>query len=156
MNKKTIGVISDTHSLLRSQVKDLFQGVDMIIHAGDIGSLEVMEKLREIAPLVAVRGNCDRGSWAFDIPMTELVEVGEYSFYILHDIGQLDIDPKAAGVNGVIYGHSHKPEAFKKDGILYLNPGSAGPKRFSLPVGLAKLYLYEEMIDYKLIKMPGT
>jgi len=153
--KKTIGVISDTHGLIRPEVKDLFKDVDLIVHAGDIGSLEVLEELKRISPVVAVRGNCDRGSWAYDIPMSDMVEAGKYSLYVLHDIGQLDIEPKAAGVDIVIYGHSHRPEAFRKDGVLYLNPGSAGPKRFALPVGLAKLYLDEKTIDYELIKMLG-
>lgn len=153
MNKTIIGVISDTHGLIRKEVVKLLQGVDLIFHAGDIGSIEVLEKLRELAPVVAVRGNCDRDDWALDIPWNQMVEVEDYSFYILHDIGQLDLEPKDAKINGIIYGHSHKPEAFNRDGILYLNPGSAGPKRFTLPVGLAKLYLDQRKLDFELIRI---
>lgn len=150
---KTIGVISDTHGLLRPEVINSFKDVEMIIHAGDVGSLDVLAKLEEMAPVVAVRGNCDYSSGVLSLPMTQMVEVGNRCFYVLHALAKLDLEPKAAGIDCVIFGHSHKPEAFQRGGILYLNPGSAGPKRFTLPVGVAKLYVNDERIDYELITL---
>jgi uncharacterized protein len=132
----TIGVISDTHGMLRTAAHNALQGVDMIIHAGDVGSLEVLKVLREIAPVYAVRGNMDGGKLGVILSPTEVVDIKGILFYVLHDLGHLDLDPKAAGFSGVIYGHSHKPAQDEKNGVLYLNPGSAGPKRFKLPVTL--------------------
>ncbi len=132
----TIGVISDTHGMLRTAAHNALKGVDMIIHAGDVGSLEVLKVLREIAPVYAVRGNMDGGKLGVILSPTEVVDIKGNLFYVLHDLGHLDLDPKAAGFSGVIYGHSHKPGRDEKNGVLYLNPGSAGPKRFQLPVTL--------------------
>ena len=141
MGGQLLGVISDTHGLLRPEAVHALQGCDLILHAGDIGTPEVLTGLAEIAPLVAVRGNVDGGRWAAKLPMTELVEVGEHSLYLLHDVSQLDLDPAAAGIVVVISGHAHQPRVERKDGILFLNPGSAGPRRFRLPVALARLRL---------------
>jgi putative phosphoesterase len=134
-----LGVISDTHGLLRPQAVQALQGVSLIIHAGDIGGPEVLEHLGRIAPLKAVRGNIDRGEWARTLPLTEVVEVGETQIYVLHDLHSLDLEPEAAGFAAVIFGHSHRPRQERKNGVLYLNPGSAGPRRFTLPVSLAYL-----------------
>jgi putative phosphoesterase len=115
------------------------QGVSLIIHAGDVGDPEILENLGRIAPLKAVRGNTDRGEWARALPLTQVVEVGEVQLYVLHELFALDLDPGAAGFAAVIFGHSHRPHLERKNGVLYLNPGSAGPRRFTLPVSLALL-----------------
>lgn len=133
----TIGVISDTHGMLRTTANHALQGVDLIIHAGDVGSLEVLKVLRQIAPVYAVSGNMDGGKLSVLLPPTEVVDIQGTLFYVLHDIGRLDLDPVSAGFAGVIYGHTHKPVREDKNGVVYLNPGSAGPKRFKLPVTLA-------------------
>ena len=134
-----IGVISDTHGLLRPQAVAALKGVELIIHAGDIGEPGILEALERIAPVQAVRGNTDRGEWARKLPLTQVVEVGEVQLYVLHEIFTLDLEPQAAGFAGVLFGHSHRPHLERKNGILYLNPGSAGPRRFTLPVTLAYL-----------------
>ncbi|MFO8085070.1 MAG: metallophosphoesterase family protein [Desulfobacterales bacterium] len=136
-----IGVISDTHGLLRNTAHDALQGVDLIIHAGDVGSSEILRVLREIAPVYAVRGNMDGGKLGVSLFPTEVVNIENILLYVLHDIGRLDLDPAAAGFAAVIYGHSHKPALNEKNGIIYLNPGSAGPKRFDNPVTLALMEL---------------
>ncbi|WP_278320586.1 metallophosphoesterase family protein [Clostridium thermopalmarium] len=148
-----IGVISDTHGLLRDEVVSAFNNVDMIIHAGDIGSSDIIEKLNIKAPVVAVRGNNDKGELAKRYPKTEIVEIGGKFIYILHDINELDLDPKGSGFNVVISGHSHKPSLEEKDGILYLNPGSAGPIRFRLPVSIAYLEIYENSVEAKVVEL---
>ena len=134
-----IGIISDTHNLLRPEAKRALAGVDRILHAGDICGPALLDELREIAPVIAVRGNNDRGPWARSIQLTEAIEIGGVSIYILHDIGEFDLDPKAAGFRIVISGHSHRPAINDKDGVLFINPGSAGPRRFTLPISLAIL-----------------
>ncbi len=134
-----VGVISDTHGLLRPQALDALRGSDLIIHAGDVGRAELLEPLRALAPLHVVRGNVDRGAWAARLPTTELVEVGAHAFYVLHNIAELDLDPPGAGFAAVVYGHSHQPSIETRDGLLWLNPGSAGPRRFSLPITLARV-----------------
>jgi putative phosphoesterase len=138
---KTVGVISDTHGLLRWEAEAALARVDHIIHAGDIGAPEVIERLQRIAPLTAVRGNNDRDPWADRLPASAIVDIGGRRLYVLHDIKELDIDPVADGFAVVIAGHSHKPSVSEKDGVLFLNPGSAGPRRFSLPVAVAKLFI---------------
>jgi len=135
----TVGVISDTHGLLRPQALDALRGSDLIIHAGDVGIPDLLAPLRALAPLFVVRGNIDYGSWADALPMTALVDVGALRFHVLHNIADLDVDPPAAGVAAVVYGHSHKPSIETRDGVLWLNPGSAGPRRFSLPVSVARV-----------------
>ena len=134
-----VGVGSDSHGLLRPQVLTALQGVDFIVHAGDVGGDDILPRLREIAPVAAVRGNVDHGPWASDLPETDVVTVGDAMLYVLHDVNALDLNPAAAGFHAVISGHSHRPSATWRDGILYLNPGSVGPRRFQLPISLARL-----------------
>ena len=149
----TIGVISDTHGLLRPEAVSALAGVERIVHAGDIGSPEVIAALQRIAPVSAVRGNNDREAWAADIPETEVVEVGAVSLYVLHDLHELDLDPRAAGFAAVIAGHSHQPRREERDGVLYLNPGSAGPRRFKLPISLARLTVAGRRVQAKLVTL---
>jgi putative phosphoesterase len=134
-----VGVISDTHGLVRPEALEALKGSELIIHAGDIGGPEVLEALGRVAPVVAVRGNNDRGAWAEALPEYEAVEVNAAFVYVLHDLKELDIAPAAAGFRVVVSGHSHKPLIEERRGVLYLNPGSAGPRRFKLPVTLARL-----------------
>jgi putative phosphoesterase len=133
-----IGLISDTHGLVRPQALAALKASDLIIHAGDIGRPEVLARLREVAPTFAVRGNVDTQPWAAALPMTEAVEAGSHLIWVLHDIAQLDLDP-GVGFAAVVYGHSHKPSIETRGGVLYINPGSAGPRRFRLPVTVARL-----------------
>ena len=147
-----IGVLSDTHGLLRPEVLPALTGVDHILHAGDIGDPAILEALRTVAPLTAIHGNIDRTGPCAALPATELVELAGVSFYMLHDVKQLDLDPAAAGIAAVVSGHSHKPLIEHRRGVLYLNPGSAGPRRFSLPITLAMVTLskstpHAEIID---------
>lgn len=134
-----VGVISDTHGLLRPEAIEALQGSEYIIHAGDIGTPDIIPALRKIAPVTAIRGNVDVQSWARVFPETEVVELGGFSIYVIHDVNAIDLSPKAAGFHAVISGHSHKPKQETRDGVLYLNPGSAGPRRFSLPISIARL-----------------
>lgn len=136
-----VGVISDTHGLLRPQAIAALAGVEHIIHAGDVGAPEVLTALGEIAPVTAVRGNNDRSPWASELPENTAVEVGDAWLYVLHDLHELDLDPRAAGFAAVIAGHSHQPRVEERAGILYVNPGSAGPRRFKLPVAVARLWI---------------
>ncbi len=136
---KTIGVISDTHGLLRPEALAALAGVDLIVHAGDIGALQIIDALQRIAPVHAIRGNVDRGYWADEFSPTEIVEVNGQSFYVLHDLHELDLDPAAAGFRVVISGHTHDPLVKEERGVVYLNPGSAGPRRFKLPISLARM-----------------
>lgn len=148
-----IGVISDTHGLLRPQALAALEGSELILHAGDIGAPEVLSGLQAIAPVLAVRGNNDTEHWAEALPETRVVEVGGRRFYLLHDMKTLDVDPLAAGFDAVLSGHSHKPLAETRAGVLYLNPGSAGPRRFRLPITLARLRLTEGRIDTELLHL---
>jgi putative phosphoesterase len=125
----------------------------MIIHAGDIGTPEVLAALHAIAPVAAVRGNNDKGDWARALPETEVVEVGDIALYVLHDVNTLDLDPVAAGFAAVISGHSHRPAMAKRQGVLFLNPGSAGPRRFKLPVSVARLIIRGGAIDAQLVEL---
>jgi putative phosphoesterase len=134
-----LGIISDTHGLLRPAAIEALRGSDRILHAGDVGAPEILEALARIAPVSAVRGNVDAGSWAHGLPETEVVEIHGVSIYMLHDIARLDLKPEAAGFRVVLYGHSHRPKIEEKSGVLYLNPGSAGPRRFNLPVSVGRL-----------------
>ncbi len=136
---KIVGVISDTHGLLRPEAVQALEGVDLIVHAGDIGSPGIIDSLRELAPVWAIRGNVDRGTWAEEFSATEIVEVEDQLLYVLHDLGQLDLDPAAAGFRVVIYGHSHDPKVAEQKGVVYLNPGSAGPRRLRLPISMARM-----------------
>jgi putative phosphoesterase len=136
---KIVGVISDTHGLLRPEAVEGLRGSMHILHAGDIGAAEVLEELRKIAPVTAVRGNVDTGAWALGIPQSEIVEFEGVSIYMLHILTELDLKPEAAGFGAVVYGHSHVPKSEQKNGVLYFNPGSAGARRFKLPVTVGKL-----------------
>ena len=134
-----VGLISDTHGLLRREAIDFLRGSDFIVHGGDIGSQDILDQLSAIAPVTAVRGNNDRDGWAAQVPATDFLQVGEVFIYALHDLADLDIDPAAAGVKVVVTGHSHKPVVVDRDGVLFVNPGSAGPRRFRLPVSVGEL-----------------
>jgi hypothetical protein len=150
-----IGIISDTHGLLRPEAVERLAGVHHIIHAGDIGRPEVISGLRKIAPTTAVRGNVDRGEWAVGYPHTELLQLGGRWFYVLHNLAELDLDPAAAGIDVVVSGHSHRPRVETVDGVIYLNPGSAGPRRFSLPIALATLELSGDAIRPCILDVGG-
>jgi len=156
-NVTLIGVISDTHGLLRPEALTPLMGVERIVHAGDIGSPNVLERLESIAPVVAVRGNNDKGEWAERLPESLLLEIRGHSIHVLHDLAQIDLSPAAAGVSVVISGHSHKPEVEEREGVLFVNPGSAGPRRFRLPIALAKLYVADDSVRAEIIelKLPG-
>lgn len=134
-----IGVISDTHGLLRPEAVAALGGSDTIVHAGDVGGAGVLDALRRVAPVVAVRGNVDTALWARALPLWEVVDAGGLQIYLVHQLDHLDLDPAAAGFAAVVYGHSHAPSAETRRGVLYLNPGSAGPRRFRLPVSIARL-----------------
>src|ERR1051325_851755 len=150
--QKLVGVISDTHGLVRPQAIEALAGVDMILHAGDIGNSAVLDKLREIAPIVAVRGNNDKGEWVDSLPDSEVVKIGEISIYMLHDLKELDISPTGT-FQVVVSGHSHKPVVEERRGVLYVNPGSAGPRRFKLPISVAHLKVEGSAVYAKLIKL---
>jgi putative phosphoesterase len=149
----TLGVISDTHGLLRPEAVEALRGSDRILHAGDIGGPEILEALARIAPVTAVRGNVDTASWACALPETEIIGVGGVSIYMLHDRGQLDLKPEAAGFRVVVYGHSHHPKMEEKSGVLYFNPGSAGPRRFSFPVSVGKLTIGAGKVQAELVEL---
>jgi len=134
-----LGVISDTHGLLRPEAVSALRGVDRIIHAGDIGAPEILTALGELAPVTAVRGNNDKGPWARAIPDTQIVDAGGVLVYVIHDVAELDVDPRAGGFGVVVAGHSHRPRNELRDGVLWFNPGSAGPRRFKLPIALGLL-----------------
>ena len=153
---KLIGIISDTHGLLRPQALAALQGSDLIIHAGDVGDPKILDALRIVAPVFAVRGNVDTEPWALSLPETEVIETGLATFYVLHDLHALDLDPAAAGFQVVVTGHSHKPANSERDGVLFLNPGSAGPRRFDLPVTVARLELDCRPWKVTFIDLLGT
>jgi uncharacterized protein len=148
-----VGVISDTHGLLRPAALAALAGCDLIIHAGDVGRPEILDALWAIAPVTAVRGNVDYGPWADALPLTEVAAAGQHLLYVLHDLEQLAIDPAAAGFAAVISGHSYQPLLERRKGVLYLNPGSAGPRRFSLPVSLARLQATAAGLQGELISL---
>ena len=149
----TVGVIADTHGLLRPEAAVALAGSELIVHAGDVGSAEVLDKLREIAPVVAVRGNNDKGAWAVSLPATEVVEIGGVFLYILHDLRELALDLATAKFHVVIAGHSHRPAIDHRDGVMFLNPGSAGPRRFTLPVAVALLHVHDERVRAEIVEL---
>jgi hypothetical protein len=153
MGTKKIGVLSDTHGLLRAEAVNRLRGCDMIVHAGDIGSPTILTELRTIAEVVAVRGNVDTGPWANGLSLEEYVDVEGRWICIVHDLSTLSLDPVSAGVDAVIYGHSHKPAMEWRANLLYLNPGSAGPERFHLPISLAILSLEDEAVVPEIIEL---
>jgi uncharacterized protein len=148
-----VGVISDTHGLLRPEALAALAGSDLIVHAGDVGDATILERLAGIAPVRAVRGNVDRGALAAALPSTELVEVEGVHLYVLHILEELDLVPGAAGIGAVVYGHTHVPKIERRAGILYLNPGSAGPRRFTLPVTLARLVVDGGELEAELVEL---
>ena len=150
-----LGIISDTHGLLRPEALDALAGVDHIIHAGDIGSPDIVPRLRAIAPTTAIRGNVDTQTWATEFPERKTVELAGRSIYVLHDVGALDFDPAERGIAIVIAGHSHRPKIDTRNGVLFLNPGSAGPRRFRLPVTLATVDLTAEAIRPEIHQLVG-
>jgi uncharacterized protein len=151
-----LGLISDTHGLLRVEAVEALRGSDLILHAGDVGAPEILEALKEIAPVIAVRGNVDQGEWAQRLPVREVVEAGTASIYMLHIVQELDLDPRAAGFSIVVSGHTHKPGQVEKGGVLYVNPGSAGPRRFHLPVTVARLDLEAKPWKARFIEVAGA
>jgi uncharacterized protein len=148
-----IGVISDTHGLLRPEATAALRGSHYIIHAGDIGDPQILDKLAAIAPVTAVRGNVDHGAWAQKISATNILEIGDVSIYVLHNLQELDLKPEAAKFAAVVYGHSHVPKQELKNGVLYFNPGSAGPRRFRVPVSVGRLTIEGGLIDAKILSL---
>jgi putative phosphoesterase len=152
-NQIRIGLISDTHGLVRDEAIAALKGCQHILHAGDIDEPEVLVKLRKLAPVTVVRGNNDRGPWALKIPEYEVVEFGAVSVYLRHDELDLDIDPRTAGFQVMLFGHSHKPRVETRDGVLFVNPGSAGPRRFKLPVAVGELLISDGRVDARIIEL---
>ena len=148
-----IGVISDTHGLLRPEAKAALMGSDYIVHGGDIGDAAILSELAAIAPLTVVRGNNDKGPWAEAVPDTAWLQVGPVLLYAVHDIATIDIDPALAGVQVVIYGHSHRPLVEQRGSVLFLNPGSAGPRRFKLPVSVAQLDIEGDTLSARIVEL---
>jgi putative phosphoesterase len=151
--EQVIGVISDTHGILRPEAVEALRGVELILHAGDVGSAEVLDALKGIAPVVAVRGNNDKGAWAEELPAWEVAEVGVVFIYMIHDVKEIDLSPAAAGFQVVVSGHSHKPSVEERKGVLYVNPGSAGPRRFTLPVSVARLTVSGETVSAEVVEL---
>jgi putative phosphoesterase len=148
-----IGVISDTHGLMRPEAQRALQGVHLILHAGDVGAPEILTQLKLIAPVFAVRGNVDTEAWAEELPLTTVVEISGFHFYVLHNLRDLDLKPQAAGFDAVISGHTHQADQHEESGVLYLNPGSAGPRRFQLPVTLALLEITKKPWRVELVRL---
>ena len=148
-----IGLISDTHGLLRPQALEALRGSELILHAGDVGKPEILTALGELAVVIAVRGNVDREDWAKALPETVVAEAAGVLVYVLHDVHRLDLDPRAAGFRVVVSGHSHQPGKFERDGVLYINPGSAGPRRFHLPVSVARLNLGSKPFEVRFVEL---
>ena len=150
---ETIGVISDTHGLLRPEAVAALEGCDRIIHAGDVGSADVLQQLRRLAPVVAVRGNVDKGRWANALPWEAVVELDGHSIHVIHILADLDLQPAPGGVSAVVFGHSHQPSIEDRDGVLFLNPGSAGPRRFKSPVSVARMSVIDGRLTAQLIPL---
>ena len=148
-----IGVISDTHGLLRPETLKALQGAEHILHAGDVGDPAILDALRAMAPVTAIRGNIDEGGPCSQLPSTELVELGGRSIYMLHDVKKLDLNPEAAGIAAIVFGHSHKPLVEWRRGVLFLNPGSAGPRRFELPVTFAWLKIEADEVSARVVPL---
>jgi len=148
-----VGLISDTHGLLRPQASAFLRGCVHIIHAGDVGTQRVLDELSGIAPLTAVRGNNDTGAWAAALRETEWVRFRKVSLYVIHDLAEIDIDPQAAGAGVVVSGHSHRPVTQERNGVLYINPGSAGPRRFSLPIAIGELLIAGESVTSRIVEL---
>jgi uncharacterized protein len=152
-DRHVIGLISDTHGLIRPQAIEALQGVELIIHAGDIGKPEVVSVLKDVAPVAAIKGNIDSGAWAKLLPDTKLVKAGGMRLYIIHNVKELECDPVARGFHVVVSGHSHKPSISTRDGVLFVNPGSAGPRRFKLPIAVGKLFIQNKQVNAEIIEL---
>jgi putative phosphoesterase len=151
--RQVVGLISDTHGLLRPQAVAALTGVDLIIHAGDIGKPAVLVELKKLAPLAAIRGNNDTGDWAARIPDARTIRVGQHRIYVIHDVHDLNFDPMARKYRAVISGHSHKPTIAERDGVLFVNPGSPGPRRFKLPVAVGKLFIEGNHVSAEILEL---
>jgi uncharacterized protein len=156
MNSSLVGIISDTHGLLRPEALAGLRGSNFIIHAGDVGAAAILDQLKTIAPVFAVRGNVDTETWTSALPLTEVVQLENISIYVLHNLQQLDLDPAASGFQIVVSGHTHQPESHWHDSVLYINPGSAGPRRFSLPISLARLDLSNTPWQVEFVQIPAA
>jgi hypothetical protein len=154
-NPTRIGLISDTHGLLRPQALDALRGSELIVHAGDVGKPEILAALKKLAPVIAVSGNVDKADWASELPETAVAEAGAVLLYVLHDVHALDLDPAASGFHIVVSGHSHQPGQSERNGVLYINPGSAGPRRFQLPVSLALLNVDHRPFKAEFVDLEG-
>ena len=150
-----IGLISDTHGLLRPEAIAFLRGCDRIIHGGDIGAAGILDELAALAPVTAVRGNNDHGAWAERLAETQIVEAGKVAICVIHDLAQLAIDPREAAVQVIVSGHSHAPAVTRRDGVLYVNPGSAGPRRFKLPIALAELIVEGSVVSARIVRLDG-
>jgi len=148
-----IGLISDTHGLLRPEAAAFLRGCDRIVHGGDIGDPQILRELSAIAPLTAVRGNNDKAPWTEALPETECIRLGGIRLYVIHDLAQLDIEPRAAGIDVVVSGHSHRPRIENRDGVLYINPGIAGPSRFKLPIAVAELAIDGKTVTPRIVEL---
>jgi putative phosphoesterase len=146
-------LISDTHGLLRPEAAAFLRGCDHIVHAGDIGAASILSELAAIAPVTAVRGNNDKGPWADVLPETEFVQLDDVFLYVIHDLAQFDIEPRSAGVSVVVSGHSHQPASESREGVLYVNPGSAGPRRFKLPISAAELTIEGKLVTSRIVEL---
>jgi len=155
INDLRVGLISDTHGVLRPEARAFLLGCDYIVHGGDIGAADILDELTVIAPLIAVRGNNDNEPWAVRLPVTELIRVGNVFVYVIHDLAELDIDPVAAGIRVIVSGHSHQPKVEERDGVLYVNPGSAGPRRFKLPISVGEIMVSGSAVTARLVELSG-
>ena len=158
MNTNTelrVGLVSDTHGLLRPEARTFLLGCDYIIHGGDVGDVKILDELAVIAPLIAVRGNNDTEPWAARLPVTELIRVGNVFVYVIHNLAELDIDPGVAGIRVIVSGHSHKPMIEERDGVLYVNPGSSGPRRFKLPISVGEIMVSGSAVRARLVDLSG-
>ena len=149
----TVGIISDTHGLLRPEAIAALQGSDYIIHAGDVGDADILGQLARIAPVTAVRGNVDRERWARELPETNILQVGAAPIYVLHDVNRLDLDPGSAHFAVVVFGHSHRPAQETRKGVLFFNPGAAGPRRFNLPVSVGRLWVAGASLSAEIVDL---
>jgi uncharacterized protein len=151
-----VGLISDTHGLLRPEAKDFLRGSDFIVHGGDIGSAEILRELGTIAPVTAVLGNNDRGTWAEQLAEDEFLRVGEILVYVIHDLAHIQIDPQATGARVVVSGHSHIPSVSERDGVLFINPGSSGPHRFKLPIAVGELLVMGKSVSARTVELHAS
>lgn len=151
-----LGLLADTHGLLRPEARAFLIGADYIVHGGDVGGADILDELAALAPLIAVRGNNDKGAWAARLEESELIRVGNVFLYVIHNLEELDIDPGAAGVSVIVSGHSHKPRIEERAGILYVNPGSCGPRRFRLPVSIGEIIVSGDSIEARTIELAAN